>query len=111
MDAQADAIFNAVRSAIKARRVTVASAAVIITAAMTAAEKLGGLTGPEKKALVLDAAGRVVDELPMGAEDKSALKAAVALLGPSVVDAIVAAQKGQLGLGRSGCWRAFKCCK
>lgn len=98
----ADRIYDAVKAAVGARRVTVASVTIMITTAMVEAEKITALTGPQKKELVLHVVGRFVDEIPAGQEDKAAIGSAVALLGPALIDTVVAASKGQFGINAPG---------
>lgn len=97
-----DTVYDAVKQAIGARRVTAASAVIMVTAAMAAVEKNRGLSGPLKKELALHVVGRLVGEIPAGQEDRAALAAAVALLGPALVDALAAAAKGQIGVNGGG---------
>lgn len=96
-------------------RVTAANVVLLVTLAMTAAEKAAAASGPQKKDLVLAVVNRLVDELA-GADDRDSIKLAVGLLAPGIIDGVVAAAKGQLDLGglvrRAGAgWRrAFPCC-
>jgi hypothetical protein len=91
-----------VRAAVSAKKVTPAGVTIMVTTAMSLAERVPGLTGPQKKDLVVAAVFAVVDEA-VGApgepsETRDALRAAAALLVPGIVDAVVAASKGQLGI-------------
>jgi len=107
----ADQIYDAVKASIGARRVTVASVTIMITTAMVEVERIKTLTGPEKKELVLHAIGRLVDEIPAAQEDRAAIKSAVTLFGPSIIDTIIAASKGQfvLNVGQGGAAPASGC--
>jgi hypothetical protein len=91
-----------VRAAVSAKKVTPAGVTIMVTTAMSLAERVPGLTGPQKKDLVVGAVLAVVDEA-VGtpgepSEARDALRAAAALLAPGIVDAVVAASKGQLGI-------------
>jgi len=108
----ADQIYSRVKASIGAQRVTVASVTIMITTAMVEVEKITTLTGPQKKNLVLHVTDRLVDEIPADQEDRAAIKAAVALFAPVLIDTIVAASKGQFGInagllgaapGKCGC--------
>jgi hypothetical protein len=108
-----------VRAAVTAKKVTPAGVTIMVTTAMGLAERIPGLTGPQKKDLVISAVLAVVDEA-VGtpgepSETRDALRAAAALLAPGIVDAVVAASKGQLGinggatLSAAPAWCAWCC--
>lgn len=99
----ADQVYNRVRSSIAAGRITVAGATIMLTAAMAEAERIRTLSGLQKKALVLHVVDRLVGEIPVGQEDREAIQAATALLLPSMIDALVAAGEGKLGIGHRAC--------
>jgi len=102
-----DRIYNAVRASIVDKKLTGGRVTIMITTAMTAVERLGNLSGPEKKDLVLHVLDRIVDEIPVDESEKDAIRAALAL-APVVIDSIVSAAKGQLGsIGKSS---HGKCC-
>lgn len=97
MEQQAfDRIYNAVRASIVDKKLTGGRITIMITTAMSAVERLGNLSGPEKKDLVLHVLDRIVDEIPVEESEKDAICAALAL-APFVIDSIVSAAKGQLG--------------
>jgi hypothetical protein len=97
--ALADQVYDRVKSAIGTKRVSVASVTIMLTAAVAEVEKLPGLTGMQKKDLVVHVVSRLTDEIPADQEDRAAIRGAVALLLPHLVDALVAAANGQLGFG------------
>ena len=96
-------------------RITVANVVVLITDVMRAVESVSpsaGLTGPEKKALATYAIETLINEL-VSEDSKDMVQAAVSMLLPGMIDAIVSAAKGQTGLAepaRRGVPRLFSCC-
>ena len=108
----ADQIYDRVKASIAAKRISVANVTIMLTMAMVEVEKVATLTGPQKKELVIHVVSRLVDEIPAEQEDKAAITAAVALFMPSIIDAIVAASKGQFGLnaGADAGGTPAKCC-
>ena len=94
----ADAVYNAVKTAIGTGRVTVASVMIMITTAMVEVEKFTALTGPQKKQLVIHVVDRLIEEIPATQEDKAAIKSAVDLFMPCVVDTVIAVSKSQLAI-------------
>lgn len=89
----------AVQKAIATKQITAATIMSLLTTAMTEVEKIAGLTGAQKKELVVQVVDRLIDEIP-GSTDKSAIKAAADLLLPGVIDVVVDAANGNLGLGQ-----------
>jgi len=65
---------------------------------MELAETIPNLSGPEKKALVLDVLARLIDELPMQDDDKALLKTLILTVIPSTIDVIVSSSLGQFAL-------------
>jgi hypothetical protein len=106
----ADQLYDIVRRSIDTKRITVASVLNIVTIVMVEVERLGVATGPQKKELALHVIARLIDEIPADQEDKAAIKNAVALLGPSIIDTIVAASKGQITINIPGLAADGKCC-
>lgn len=103
-----DRLYDQVRRAIDTKAITTASVINIVTATMVAVESVGTATGPHKKALALHVIARLLDEIP--AEDRDAIKAAVLLLAPSIIDTVVAATKGQVVINIPGLSADGKCC-
>lgn len=106
----ADQLYDQVKRSIDTKTVTVASVINIVTTTMDAVERLGVATGPQKKELVLHVIGRLADEIPAEKEDKLAIKNAITLLAPSIIDSIVAASKGQIAINIPGLAADGKCC-
>ena len=96
-EAALDALYDQVRATFTGR-VSVASVLNIATYTMAAVEKLGGMSGPQKKDSVVHVIARLVGELPADQEDREAIQAAVRLLLPSIIDTIVSATKGQIDI-------------
>lgn len=122
--ATVDALYDQIRGRIILKDVKPSNVMSMLTYAMAAVEKQKGLTGPEKKGVVVHLVRRVVGEIPGGAEDKQALQAAVELFLPPLIGTLVAACRGKLDLNKDGvvtadevsqtaarCWRMwFPCC-
>ena len=97
-----DQLYEQVKTTIDTKVITAASAVNIITATMAMVESMCAAPGPQKKALVLHIIDRLVDEIPAEREDKLAIKNAIALLAPSIIDSIVAVSKGQVAINLPG---------
>jgi hypothetical protein len=124
MQAIVDALYGQVKDRIILKDVKPSNVMIMLTYGMTAVEKQKGLTGPEKKEVVVHLVRRLVGEIPGDDEDKVALQAAVELLLPPLIDTLVAASRGKLDLNKDGvvtadevsqttasCWRmCFPCC-
>jgi len=74
-----------------------------LTRAMEEAEAVAGSTGPKKKAYVVEAMWAIAGRT-LHADDASL----VATLTPAIIDAIIAASKGQVGVNIAKGLR--KCC-
>ena len=92
-----DRLYAAVRPLFDADGVAPSAVVRIITAAMAEAERLAGASGAQKRAAVLRVAAHLVGEVPDG-DARAAAMSAVALLGPSIVDAVADASKGRLAI-------------
>lgn len=102
----ADRIYAAVKSSIRTKKVTVASATAMMGVAMAEVEKVRGLSGMEKKELVIYVISKLLDEIPINQADRDDIKAIVTGMLPSVIDAVVSAASGKLSLNTKWC-----CCK
>lgn len=91
-----DDLYEQIRRKINLEKFSAADAVNLITTAMVAAEKVGGMTGPEKKGTVLHLLERLIAEIPVSNENKAAIQLAVATLAPGIIDTIVAASRGQV---------------
>lgn len=93
----AQAMVDSVRAAVKRtilHGVSPANLVAILTVAMETVEKFRGASGAQKKDVVLAVMDLLVQELPEGAQ-RELVRAALDALGPSVVDALVAAANGK----------------
>lgn len=121
-----DDLYDAVKERFLSGKVKPTNIINIITFVMTLVERKQGLSGPEKKELVISLVEHFLAEATKGSsdEEKLALQAAVQLLLPPMIDSIVSATRGQLDINRDGavsptevvqvsrsCWMAcFPCC-
>ena len=82
----------------------------VLTRAMAAVEQRKTLSGPEKREAVIALVTRFVDEVP--GDGGAALQASVRFLLPPLIDAIVAASRGQLDINRAaaGCRSGCRSC-
>jgi len=93
-----DMIYDVAKASIVTEKVTVSGVTIMVTAAMGAVEKIKSLNGSQKKELVLHVVNRIVGEIPADDEDKQAIQAAAAL-APVLIDTLVNAARGGLGIG------------
>ena len=93
-----DQIYSQIKSSFITKNVTVGSIALILTTAMSGAEHLTGLSGPQKKQLVIYTVNRLLEEVPIDATEKTTIQ----LLIPSVIDMVISATKHQLDLNSEG---------
>lgn len=91
-------IYDVAKASIVTEKVTVSGVTIMVTAAMGAVEKIKSLNGSQKKELVLHVVNRIVGEIPADDEDKQAIQAAAAL-APVLIDTLVNAARGGLGIG------------
>ena len=105
-----DQLYDSVRRLVDAQTITVSSVVGTLTTIMVEIEALGGLTGPQKKAAALHVLNRLIDEMPADAEEVPLIRGAVALLGPAIIDNLIAASKGQLAVNIAGRCASGGCC-
>lgn len=102
-------IFSTVKTALGPGAVPTPVNIVMIAArSMEVVEKVSGLTGPEKKAIVLRAIRLFVEDAVV---DEDAERAILLLLDtalPSMIDMLVSAYRGAIKLGSK---HKFLCCK
>jgi hypothetical protein len=103
-------LYERVKATIRDGVLTPTSAVVMLTTAMAQVEAFAGMGGPEKKSLVLDLVDRLLGEIPVAQADGDAIRAAVRLLLPAVVDAVVAAAGGAFGINVTAAARRCSCC-
>lgn len=96
-------VYAAVRGVVATKTITPAGAIRLIEAAMSFIERLPALDGAEKKRVVLDVVECLLGELPADQEDAEAVRAAVRLLAPSIIDGIVSAASGATGINAPPC--------
>jgi C4-dicarboxylate-specific signal transduction histidine kinase len=93
----ADILFNAIIKAYNNRKIEPGNAIIITAMIMEKVEKIKGLSGPEKKQLVIDVMWLLVEKSGLIVEeDKEAMKIIVKNLVPNAIDALVSASHGQL---------------
>lgn len=109
-------VYDSVKNVVSSK-LTAANVTVLLVDVMRAVEQISQsrpMTGPEKKALALDVIGQLVEDLAP-ADQKEIIGSVVEALGPGIIDAIIAAAKGQLGLAEAArrslpcLFRCFKC--
>lgn len=89
--------YDKIKSQIEGRTFKASDLIHFATIAMQIVETYPSLSGPAKKDLVVRLAVRLVEDF-VPDEQKQALLDAINLLLPAVIDQIVAATKGQLGI-------------
>lgn len=88
--------------------VNAANVITIVMQAIRAVESVAGLSGPEKRDAVVRLVSRLLGEIPFPNEEaRQATVQAAELLLPTLIDGLVAASKGQLGINLS---KALKGC-
>jgi len=96
------------------QRVSVASVIDVLHSLMVFAEQVDGLTGVEKKKLVLVAIDRIIKEsVPNDDPEYALLEQSLRLVVPFVIDKLVYADKGGLALHPKvvkKCQSLFRCC-
>ena len=95
-------LYDILKIAIDAESITPESVLITITIVMVEVEKVGNATGEQKKALALYLIGLLVKEIPSEAV-RDATASCVKLLGPSIIDALVDASKGNLNINAESC--------
>jgi hypothetical protein len=103
-------LYDSVKRLVDAQTITVASVVGTLTTIMVEIESLGGLTGPQKKAAAMQVLNRLIDEMPADAEEVPLIRGAVALLGPTIIDNLIAASKGQIAVNIAGRCAGSGCC-
>lgn len=102
--------------AIFSKKIKPANVLLLVTYTMQTVERIGGLSGPQKKELVMECLQTLVEEIPFDAEDRAAIQVAVSTLAPAIIDTLVAAAKGQYDFGKmakevhkkmKSCWARF----
>lgn len=74
----------------------------VVAATMELAERQKDMSGTAKKAVVISVVDRVVQALPMEAGAKAALRAAIRMILPNLIDVVVAASRAVFDLNEDG---------
>jgi hypothetical protein len=92
-------LYAGVRDEAASRGFTAASVPEILVLTMVASERVRGAEGAEKKAAALALTRRLLIELPLTDGDRVGALAVLDLVGPAVIDLLVAAARGEISLG------------
>ena len=90
-------VYEAIIAEIDERDFTAADLMHFATLAIQLVDKYPELSGPAKKDMVVRLAERIVQDY-VPEEEKDTVLAAVRLLLPGIIDTVIAATKGQLGI-------------
>lgn len=93
-----DVIYDGIKGMIANKTFSSATFMLLIPRCMELAESLPKLTGLEKKALVIEVLGKLIDELPMQDDDKKLLRMLILTVIPSTIDLIVSSSLGQFAI-------------
>jgi hypothetical protein len=102
IQAVVDSSYEEVKRHITIKDVKPSNIMIMLTRAMSVVDRVKGLSGPEKKEVVVHLVRRLLDEIPGDSEEKGLLRAAVELILPPLIDTLVAASRGKLDLNSDG---------
>ena len=100
MDTALDTIYNQIKQSIVAEQLNQASIILIATNAMVLVERVPGLTGLERKELVLQVLRKLIGDLVTDPAAAAALLLVVNNVLPTAIDQIVAATNGKLDINK-----------
>lgn len=106
--AVADKIFERVRHTF-GEQISPENVMMLVLDTMEASEQVKNIPGPKRKKIAIGVMHRLLDEIPDHTENRHVVVGAMKLLLPGMIDAIIAAAKGQVDLGRK-VKRVFGCC-
>lgn len=107
----ANGVYSQLRRAFgPAATITPANAMTLVIEAMELCEQIRGLAGPKRKKVATEVVFRMLEDIPADTEGREVTVAAVKLLLPSVIDAIVSAAKGQVQIAKAAA-ATKKCCR
>lgn len=107
-----DQIHEEVRASIVNKKFGPNNIIVLVTIVMQIVEKLGALTGPEKKEVAISVISRLIMEIPMGENDRATIKMIVDTTLSKTIDYIIMAANGELDFGAMAeqVKKIFSCC-
>lgn len=96
--ALSNVVYDELRGMITHKQVGIANIISIVTLAMQLVQQFAGVSGSDKKKIVINVINRVVDEIPMSPADKAAVQAIVATTLDKTIDFVVAVASGEIDL-------------
>lgn len=93
-----DGIYENVLGMVEAKDVKAANIISIAALTMKLVEQVPGLTGQQKKDIVIEVIKKLIDETPLSDEEVAAVNLVVDVTLPIVIDTIVSASRGELNL-------------
>jgi hypothetical protein len=91
-------VYDKLRSLITHKQVTISSIIGIVTLAMQLVQQFAGVSGEDKKKIVISVINRLIEEFPMSDEDRLAIKAVVATTLDKTIDFVIAIANGEIDL-------------
>ena len=102
MDESFDTVYNEVKEMLKDKKVELSELTSILAPVMVLIEKVAAdKSGSEKKELLIHVFKKIIDETDLSDEQKGYLNIACDTVIPPLVDAIIAASRGDLDLNIS----------
>jgi hypothetical protein len=110
------ALYEQIKSMVGTNKVTGANIVGLLVSAMQAVELYKGLTGDQKKALVLNALNQLIDATVSDPVEAAGLKTLVDVTLPVLINVLVSIDNGEIEIAVSNCakncWSGFTgCCK
>lgn len=108
-------VYDELRALVINKQITVANIISIVTLAMQLVQQFAGVSGANKKKIVVNVINRIVGEFPMSDADRAAVQAIVATTLDQTIDFIVGVANGDIdliGMVEDGVARCkTMCCK
>lgn len=95
-----DDLFDQAQKIVEKRGLNMKNIVFIVTHLMQVVEKMEGLSGPDKKELVIDVIDKIIEISDLDDELKSSLQTFIDSTLPSTIEVIVSASKNQLNLNK-----------
>ena len=93
-----DNVYAQLKSMIKNKTVDISNLMSIVTITMQLVEQISGLTGAQKKDMVMQLMNRLIDDVPMDDTNKAALRAILTTTVNAAIDFVVSVANGEINL-------------
>ena len=106
-----DRMYDELKTIIGTKKLTRENVVVVLVSLMQIAAKYNDINGQQKKAMIIDALNRLIDDQATDTSNTTEMKLLVQLTLPSIIDTFVSIDKKKIQIElKKGCNKQSMCC-